>query len=95
MSNNAPFAVGQRVVCIDDSPGKVDGCKFCEKDRIYIVQDTFFDWNGVPNIKINGWHKFVWASRFAPYDPPAIEIPAELLKEPKHDQIDVEIKELV
>lgn len=114
MSNNAPFAVGQGVVCMKS---RKDGLVL--KGRTYTV-------TGVRKVTCGCWvvsvagvasihpysgcsdhglqaTKFInngamWAhyTLFAPYDHPAIEIPAELLKEPVEETSDVlTVKEMV
>lgn len=91
MSNNAPFAVGQRVVYLGYTPKyeRNDPVDILSKGKVYRVTECFCD-SGYWYIGVDG--DSVWAyiyEAFAPYDPPAIEIPAELLKEPVNETSDV------
>ena len=35
------FKTGEKVVCIDDSCGKLDGIKLLEKGEIYVIEKVF------------------------------------------------------
>lgn len=38
------FEVGQKVVCVDDRPGFVDGRNTLMKGKIYTILDAFVGW---------------------------------------------------
>lgn len=73
------------------------GCKtFVIDIGIKVIKGNGTRCSKCGNNSINSDYRWLCNPKsFAPYDPPAIEIPAELLKEPKQDCIDVNIKELV
>lgn len=99
-----PFYVGDRVICINSIPSSFTDPSLppIKKGSVYIVESCFKGlFSGIWYVGLRG---FPWeygisgshASRFAPYDPPAIEIPAELLEVDVKDGIDVKpVKELI
>ena len=62
---NIMFYIGQKVVCIDDSPGWLSGEKLLQKDNIYIV-DRMSGMEG--DVFIVGFEKSWDKSRFAPLE---------------------------
>lgn len=94
MSNNkdnAPFYVGQRVVCVKS--GSTFPIGYCiEKDSFYTVSEIHFHfWAGMV-VKTEETGPAMWApSRFAPIEPRHhdVEIAEELLKEPIPETLDV------
>lgn len=117
--SNLPFAIGQRVVCVDAAPKilvDLPVSSVLKKDNIYTVLDLQYGccgWEvyiGLNNqssvimvcpkcgnrLHIHAGKRWFAASRFAPYDPPKLEIPAALLEVDLGDGIDViKEKELV
>lgn len=57
------FKIGQKVVCVDDSAGWLDGCKELVKDKVYTITDLIPKINNViVDGASGGWN----ASRFKP-----------------------------
>jgi len=59
------FEIGEKVVCIDDSPGSVPSTSFVEKGKIYVVQsfqaETAIHWEVIQLVGIEGYwfvHRF-------------------------------------
>lgn len=57
--------IGQKVVCVDDSPGWLDGCKELKKDKVYTITHLIPKIN---NIMVNGASGGWNAKRFRPLD---------------------------
>lgn len=95
----APFYVGQRVVCIEEPKRKLsinDGLPYeIRKNCVYRVKDCYQDDLGDWGVRIVGIRHSYVVQYFAPYEPPAIEIPEVLLKEPVEERLDVKVEEVV
>lgn len=89
-NNNAPFHVGQRVVCVVASPC-VCGCGMdgLKKNQYYTVLDV----SPLGSLKVfAGEPSFYWDNkRFAPIEPrhQEVEIAEELLVEPVEERVDI------
>lgn len=99
-SNQQPFYVGQRVVCVTEPKRKLsvnDGLPYeIRKNCVYRVKDCYQDDFGDWGVRLVGIRHSYRVQYFAPYDPPRLEIPAELLEVDTKDGIDViKEKELV
>lgn len=81
------FKIGQKVVCMNDAPGYIDGCKFLIKNNIYIIEDILND-----EIKVLGDNGFWFANRFRPLDYDIISN-KDIIGELTEEKADIEIKE--
>lgn len=67
-NTNQPFYIGQKVVCVDDSAGRISKKKALEKDKIYTVLDILNPNGGTGRweIKVLSGYMFWDCDRFAP-----------------------------
>ena len=79
------FKVGQKVVCIDDSPGWNLGVTGLVKDKIYTVSEIHMI--GIGHLGLVEWVQGYWAqSRFRPVDDTwADEVLTNICKELKRE----------
>lgn len=64
------FKVGQKVVCVDDSPGWYQGGRGLVKNRVYSITAI----SAVEHIRVNGMDYYWSPARFRPFTEPLQEI---------------------
>jgi hypothetical protein len=76
------FKTGEKVVCINDSCGKLDGVKLLEKGEIYVIEKVFSLNSKSTDLLLYGFDKGWDSSRFKKLDYEFAEnLLAEITKE--------------